>query len=327
MIRLRTPARAGQILVAAATLAATGGGTAHATDWVSAEAAGMGGAAVADPRDNSNTTVNPALLGLIERYDFAGFFVGGPSNELGWHVSAIDGRTSKRLGFGVAYNGGLLSRPFATGDLPGWITQDEELLDRSQTHDITLGIAVPVLDRKLSFGINGTVSIWDNPFKGNGVTGNLDLGFAARPIEQLTIGLVGSSILPIDGQAGDPASIGFALRGGVEDMIVGTAQLEARVEDFDDGIFRVRAGLEGTAKLVHLRAGWDWSQITDQHRVSVGLGVFTSKIGTLDYGIQIPIVLQDFDAQSMTHTVSLTLFTKLADRDNEERPIRWQDKR
>lgn len=327
MTRPRIPARAGHFLATACLVVASLPAPSSAAEWVSAEAAGMGGSAIADPRDNSNTTANPALLGLVERYDFSGFFVGGAQNEFGWHASAVDGRTSKTVAFGLAYNGGLLNRPFADGDLPGWITTDEALRDTSQVHDISFGLAVPVLERRLSFGAGGTLSIIESPFSGSRVSGNLDLGFAARPIEELTIGLVGQDILPVPLQASTPASIALAVRGGKEDLIVGTAELQARLEDFDPGIFTVRAGLEGTAKLVHLRAGWDWAQTTDQHRVSLGLGLFSSNIGSLDYAIQIPMVFEDFDPLSMTHTVSLTLYTKLGDKAAEEAPIRWKDRR
>lgn len=287
----------------------------------------MGGAAVADPQDNAGVTINPATVSLTERYDVQGMFIAGPDGALRWNASAVDGRTNKFMAFGLAYNGGLLSGGFHPDELPAWAPADQELVNTRQLHDITFAVSVPFLDRRLAVGVNGTLSIFKGRYVGSGVTGNLDLGVATRPIDQLQVGLVGKNILPVAGQADLPAELALGARGGLEDKIVGATdvsyQLEQRLEDTSP--WSASAGVEGGIKIVRLRGGWDWSGRLQEHRVAWGLG-FATPIGSLDYAMQIPVATSDFTFASVTHTLSLTIRTNFGDRQAEEAPIRWQDR-
>lgn len=298
-------------------------GAAHATDVVSAQLAGIGGASLADPRDNSGITVNPATLSLIERYDIQGMFVGGPSGDLRWNASAVDGRTSKLLSFGLAYNGGILSTAFHPSELPGWVPSDETPVNSRQIHDITFGLAAPFFDRKLSIGLNGTLSIFKGDYVGSGVTGNIDLGAATRPVEWVTVGFVARNLLPIADQADIPTALALGVRGGKEDMILAAVDAQVRTEQVVTSPWSVRAGLEGTIKFAKLRAGWDWDGDRGWHQISWGLGLGDIKIGSIDYAMQIPLTGSAFVFADVTHTVSLTIRTKFGDKEAEEQPVRW----
>lgn len=299
-------------------------GVASATDVVSGSLAGQGGAAVAHPRDNSGITVNPASLSLIERYDFQAMFLGGPNGDLRWNASAVDGRTSKWVGFGLAYNGGIRNLPFAVPELPGWAPTDETLINDQQTHDITFALAVPVLERRLSFGVNGTLSIFEGSYVNSGVTGNIDLGVMARPVEYFSVGFVARDVLPIERQFSTPVALALGVRGGKDEMFTASFDVQVRLEDVLDNAWTARGGVEGTIKFVQLRAGWDWDGDRGYHRIGWGLGL-RSAVGSIDYAMQIPVITEDFDFASVTHTVSLSVFTKLGERNEEERPIRWKD--
>jgi hypothetical protein len=234
----------------------------------------------------------------------------------------VDGRTSEHVTFGLAYHGGMLNRPFLPSEVPGWAPADEELVNVFQRHDISFAVAVPVLDRRLSFGVNGTLSIREGEYVRTGVTGNLDLAVAARPIEEFTVAFVGSDLLPIVDQPDRPARVALGLRGGKDDLATGAVDVGFKAEEVATSPWWVAAGLEGAIKFARIRAGWDWDGERGTHRISWGLGL-RAPMGSLSYAMQVPIVTEDFKFSSVTHTITLTIFTRLGDRDAEEQAPTW----
>ncbi len=297
--------------------------TASAQEVVSAAQAGAGGASLADPRDNSEVTLNPANVSLIPRYDVQAQFTGGPTGDLRWNASAVDGRTSKFLSFGVAYHGGVVAPAFHPVELPGWAPTGEALRNRKQTHDITVALSAPFVDRKVAVGLNGTLMIFDGEYVGKGVSGNVDVGFSARPIEFFSVGLVGKNLLPIKDQAEIPAAIGLGVRGGKDNLFVGMVDFNTRLEQVAGSRFDVSAGIQGTIKeLVDLRGGYAWDGDINRHAVTWGLGLH-SKVGGIDYGMRIPVFKDAWTIAEATHYVALTIFTNFGDEKAEEQPIRW----
>lgn len=296
---------------------------AFAQEVVSAAQAGVGGASLADPRDNSEITLNPANVSFIPRYDVQAQFTGGPTGDLRWNASAVDGRTSEHISFGVAYHGGLVAPVFHADELPGWAPTGETLRNSKQTHDITVALSAPFVDRKVAIGLNGTLMIFDGQYVGKGVSGNLDVGFAARPIEFFSVGLVGKNLLPIKDQADIPSAIGLGVRGGKDDLIVGMVDFNTRLEQVTGSRFDVSAGIQGTIKkLVDLRGGYAWDGDIDRHAATWGLGLH-SKVGSIDYGMHIPVFKDNWSIAEATHFVSLTIYTNFGDKQAEEQPIRW----
>lgn len=305
------------------TLGMSVSASAVAGETPSAAEAGTGGASLASPRDNSAITVNPANVALIPRYDVQAQFIGGPTGDLRWSGSVVDGRTSKFIAFGVAYNGGIVARPFHTDELPGWAPTGEELVNSKQTHDITVALATPFLDHRLSFGLSGTLSIYNGQYAGKGVTGNIDVGFTARPIEFFSVGLVGENLLPIVEQADTPATLGLGVRGGKDNLFVGMADFSARLEQVNGSRFDVSAGLQGTIKkVVDIRGGYAFDGDDLRHAVTWGLGLH-SKSGGLDYAMKIPVFKDSWTFAETTHYVTLTVLTNFGDQNAENEPIRW----
>jgi hypothetical protein len=299
--------------------------TALADDYASGAIAGMGGSSVAEPHDNGGLRTNPATAGLTERYDVQAVFRVGPWPGIYWSASAIDARTNDFVSFGLAYDGQLTTLPFLPDELPGFAPTGEAPVNRKQLHDITFVLAAPLLKRRLSLGVNGTLTIFDNDWNGKGTTGNLDLGIAARPIEQLSIGFAARDILPVPEQFDRPALFALALRGGVDDLFVGSVEADYRLEHAQTLPWSVRAGVEGAIKVVKLRAGWNWDGDADLHRVTWGLGMF-AKSGSIDYAMQIPVNDKAMVFGDVMHTLSLTIKTKAFSRDEpDESPIRWED--
>jgi hypothetical protein len=307
------------LLLAAPTVAS-------ATDEItSAPVAGIGGASVADPNDNGTLRSNPAAVGLSERYDLQALFRVGPLPGIYWSVNAVDARTNDYVSFGLAYDGRITRPEFLPDELPGFAPTGEEPSNRKELHDLTFALAVPFLKRRLSVGLNGTLTIFDNAWNGKGTTGNLDLGIAARPIDQLSFGLSARDILPVADQFDRPATLAFGARGGMDDLFIGAVEVDHRFEHVLGNPWNVRAGVEGVLKVVKLRAGWNWDGDVDIHRVSWGIGAF-SKAGSVDYAMQIPVNDSNLAFADVIHTLSLTVKTKAFQREEpEESPVRWED--
>lgn len=290
----------------------------------SAAQAGAGGAANADLRDNSAITINPANVALVARYDVQAQFTGGPTGDLRWNASAVDGRTSPRISFGVAYYGGITAPAFHASELPGWAPTDETLRNSKQTHDITIALAAPFMDRKLSVGLSGTLRIFNGEYVGKGVTGNMDVGFTARPVEFFSVGLVGKDVLPLADQSDTPSIVGLGVRGGKDNLFVAMADFNVRLEQVNRSRFDAAAGVQGTIKeLIDIRGGYAWDGDLAHHAATWGLGLH-SKMGGLDYGMQIPVFKDAWTIAEATHYVTLTIVTKFGDKAAEEQPIRWQ---
>ena len=295
-----------------------------ATDVLDAELAGAGGTSVAALRSNTHITNNPAALGLVDRYDAGAMFVGGPEGALRWNAAIIDARTSERVAFGVAYNGAVRNPYFVPSEIPSWVPSDEEARNRQQTHDITLGLGFNFLERTLGVGLNGTLSIRDSQWFGTEVTGNVDVGFAYRPIPEFGFAVTGSDLLPIQGQGETPTRFTLGMRGGKEGVFVGMLDVVAKAEQFERSPMALQTGVEGSIKVVALRAGYNWDHDrTWQHEATVGFSLF-NELGTIGYAMRVPVITDgSFHFKHTAHHVSLTVYTKLLDKEAEEEPISW----
>lgn len=299
--------------------------TAHAQDVYSADLAAVGDAGIAHPRDNSVITVNPAGVGLTDQYDFQVGFTGGFDNQWSWRASAIDGRTSPFLTFGLQYAGALIHPPFHPSELPGWGAANEPLLNRRQDHDITIALAAPLLDRRLSFGLNGTLSILDRQFGRNLVTGNMDVGVATQPVEGVTLGVVAKSFLPVDTAFRTPGAIAFGARGGLPDVFNVVAEGEYRFSRTTRIPWAARAGMEGIIRdTVALRAGWNWDGERAEHRITWGFGLVAKDTGSLSYAMITPVV-PNLRGREIGHAITLTVMTEVGTDAERDAPIRWND--
>lgn len=295
-----------------------------ADETPSARVAGLGGASIADPTDTTSIRTNPAALALLERYDLQGAFLYGPTKDMRWSAGVIDSQTSEWLGFGVSYAGGrTTSTPFAPEDLPPFVVAGEDPVNAVSRHDITLGASVPLLDRRLAFGLGGTLSILERPWQGKEVTGNATLGVAARPADWITLGLAARDVLPIKGQYDRPASMAFGVRGGDEERVFGAVEIEGRLEHNDTATtspITARVGVEGVVRFVHGRAGYAFEGPLDRHSLSLGLGVGNSA-GSLDYTMVVPLNASGLGAAGLQHVLSLTLRTNAMRRDDVQEDL------
>ena len=275
---------------------------------------GMGGAGSANPTDNSGITLNPATIALESRYEIQGHvsLTKGPDTSIA--ASITDSKTAPvALGLvyqRIRYTGGNDSREW-----PGWVNTDEEFARRKRYDAVTLAIAYPLLDRKLSFGLNGSLGKYKHDIQGKGITGNLDFGISAQPIEGWSLGVAGRNLLPVSGCK----VTGTQTRPCIPDydmgVIIGTYLGDQDIGSFsldvDIHITRpkggppvsVRTGFEKTISKFFVDLGYRWEGPTQEHWLTTGIGMIQQNTG-LQYTIGIPLHPKPWDPLAMTHMIS-----------------------
>lgn len=284
---------------------------AMADELVDAEITAVGRTVVAHPSSNLATTFNPAALSLTERYDVNGAFRVGPTGDLRWMAGIADASTNPYVSFGFVYEGGLTRPALLDEEYPGWWPDGEVIPNGRRNHDLTFALASPFLDRRLSVGLNGTLTILDTDRIGTGTTGNMDLGLAARPIDQLTLGFAARDILPIAQQYSRPTTFALGVRGGIPDVIHGSLEVDIRTEQVQQGPVDVGVGVDGRVKFIELRAGYRYLGNTADHALALGLGL-GNDAGHLAYAVTVP--LEDTTFAGTTHTISIVIKTAGIDR-------------
>jgi hypothetical protein len=281
---------------------------ARAADVDAANLFAMGSTANAAWDDNAAITSNPGVLGLKVRYDFAGLFRYGPQGDLEWGASISDSRTAPRIAFGLAYVGGVTTPELATSDLPGWKLSDEDLDPERRDHQFNVGLAVPLLDHRVSFGAGGQVLLFNREVGGSGTTGNLDLGMGARPLEWLGVGLAARDLIPTTDDATHPLTLGAGARARIEQGSAG-ADLDyiPAAQAIDWGL-----GLEGTVSYAGARVGFRDSGETGSQHFTWGFG-FRGESASLDYGMAVPVG-DKLEGDGLAHLLSLSFAAPDLDR-------------
>jgi hypothetical protein len=291
------------LMLARTAAAADPAGPVHSPAGVVAGAnvTAMGGVGVAAPDDNVGITLNPGLMGLQRRYDMSGLFSVSPGEGIGWGGTAMDARTSDYIAAGFAYGGERSNPPLTEADLPGWQAEGQELTNIKQFHDLAGAIAVPILERKVSFGVAVSGTYYDQERQGSGWWWNGHLGAAYRPIEALTVGVVGRNLVPSTPAARDPEVLG-----GVRAVAKGVL-----IAELDGGWRRgqadplLAAGLEkSVGGQGALRAGWRFEG--GEHAASFGLG-WNDDSGSIEYGVVVPLTSGKATFGSLLHVFSLRL--------------------
>lgn len=275
------------------------GPAALAADSAAANVYAMAGTANAAFDDNAAVTSNPGALGLDVRYDFSALFRYGPQGDLEWGGAVVDSRTAPRVAFGVSYVGGVTTPELAIADLPGWKLSDEALDPVRRDHQINVGLALPLLDHRLSFGAGGEVLFFDREVGGSGTTGNLDFGVAGRPVPWLGLGLAGRDLIPTGNDA-RTLELGAGARAVVD---FGSAGFDLDYFPVYEAI-DYAAGLEGTTSYASGRVGFRDSGVTGAQHGTWGIGL-AGDGASLDYAMAIPIG-DRLTGDGLSHLLSIT---------------------
>jgi hypothetical protein len=247
-------------------------------------ATASGGAAVASPSTNDAIGVNPGALALEARYDATGHFgVGAPGTEFA--VTVVDSRTLP-LAVGVAYRRSTRTGAVPTDLLPGWLPADEmSSRDRVRQHHVVLGLALPVAERAVSFGLGGDIAIESTESGARRIAGNASAGVGLNPKEGVSFGLAAHNLVP--GWANDDRPL--ALVGGFELGLPSTGMLQFETEGrWTEDPLQTRLGIARAFGPVTARTGWSWTQAGARHAVSAGFSL-DGKSGALDFGTEIPV--------------------------------------
>ncbi len=295
--------------------------TASAQDFIGARALSMGEAYRATASGNDALYFNPAGLPTLKRYALEGQYLLSLSDENHQgDISVVDSKTNA-VAIGLAYTflGSELTRRATIG------------------HTATFGIAYPVFEQLLMIGVGLKYKNVSDVIAGsflNAVTA--DVGVLSRIPGGLSLAAVGYNLVPITTVRSSyvPISAAFAaaldlgplsaiLFGGNPHFgVVQTAAGIPRTSNGDlsgpldnlslsfDWLInfqtlqgtksRVSAGMEWLlGDLIPLRAGYLYDELTDDHRVSAGIGVVIPSFG-LDVAYQQSVVEGNLDHRSVS---------------------------
>jgi hypothetical protein len=273
-----------------------------AEDVVGANVLGMAGVSVADVTDNAAITVNPGMMALRKRYDFHGHYTYGPAGGSHWGATAMDGQTSKFLWMGLAYSGDLYRPELQTTELPGWKLPDQDIQNKKRNHDFTLAFGLPLIGERLSLGINGGVSLFNNDRQGKGLFGNADVGLGVLPTTWLAIGLVGENLLPLSGPRSTGAQAGVRLF--QEEF--GAFEIDGGYLHGDSDGINLGVGAEKNAGMARVRLGYGIDLPTRDQHLSWGLGLLGDG-GSFEYGMTVPVGAKDGVLSGLVNQLSLHL--------------------
>jgi hypothetical protein len=265
-----------------------------------ANSTAMGETGVADPTDNVAITLNPGMLALTERYDFAGSFSFGPQEGLHWSTSAMDGRTSDYVAAGVSYAGDHTNPPLSQDDMPGWVAEDENVENVRRTHDFTGAFSVPMAKRRLAVGMGFTVGIYDFDRHGSGWTFDAMAGVGVRATDWLTFGGSYRNFVPGPNAQDRVPDARVGARAEVATQFAVEADLVMTVLD-DRLPFGFGAGGELMLGAARIRAGY---KLDEEHVSNIAFGLGWDGDGAgLDFGFLSPVPRLDF--QEVIYQVSL----------------------
>jgi hypothetical protein len=281
---------------------ALGADPARAQDFVGARALSLGESYRAIATGNDAIYFNPAGLPLLKRYALEAHYLMDLVDESHQgDVSVVDSKTNA-LAVGLAYT-----------------FQGSELTRRQTLqHTATLAVAYPLFEQMFSVGAGFKYKNVSDAIAGNYLNAiSADLGLLAQIPGGLSLAAVGYNLVPLRSVESThvPVSAGFAGTfdlGPLSSWIFGARPSLGAVQtaaglplplsagtmrgplagltlsfdwlvDFETlyGVkSKLSSGLEYlVADTVPVRAGWWWDELTDEHRVSVGLGLIVPAFG------------------------------------------------
>jgi hypothetical protein len=178
--------------------------------------------------------------------------------------------------------------PLADDEGPGWVVDGREPDNTKRSHDFALALSLPVLDRKLAFGVGGALSRTNHDRFETAWIGDADVGAATRPVEWATIGVSGRNLLPFAETDDLPLAVIAAVELDSEGLGVVAVEIEQRLAPDDGSRTLVRAGVGKDFSRFDARAGWRWDGPRSAHSLAIGLGIDNSQ-GSFDLGLEVPL--------------------------------------
>lgn len=297
------------ILAIVATLALPAASYAADTDWYAANVEGMGRAFIANPYDNNAIVGSPAAVSLVERYDALANFAVGTESQ--WEVvgAAVDARTSP-IGFGFSYRYVQENPPLTAVNAPGWILPGQEVAKRERAHQMTMALSIPLFDRRLGIGVNGTYLRSNDDRFGKHGGGNMDFGIAYRHDDAWHFAINGYNLLPLQAFNIDALPRGVAAGAYYrnEDVVAVGLDLDTQFDNLGEEGFplSVRFGAEARAAVVQPRIGYRFEGPERRHWMAFGLGA-GNESGSVDYGLSMPLNPSPLRWKALVHSFAVRL--------------------
>lgn len=259
--------------------------------------AALGGAGAAHAHDNGALTSNPAAMGLSRRYMlnlYGGLFNG---RDTRFSFSGVDALTPESYAFGIAYNYERARSVLSTEELPGWISADADVPNEREFHAFTAGLAIPLLRRRLSFGVTGQFVLINHAVLDSKRSGDLTVGIAGRPTEEWSVGVAVRDILPAFAVTDDTVGLTAGTRYAWGPMTSVALDVDVPFEATEGLPFSIRTGAEFEQDYRHIAIGYRFEGPVSEHWLSAGAGIFRftnpeeqngSLVG-LHYALQAPL--------------------------------------
>ena len=298
------------VAVLALALGLMPGTASAALDLLGTRAIAMGGALRASPSGESSILVNPAGMTLMRNYLVSGLYQFRVSDEASLvNVSVVDSVTNK-IAAGLFYSFSHAT-PTKVLALPG--SKHLDLEETRQTHEAGLALAYPIgsylhiglLTRYINITVDQPEDTPEALLEEDTDTATIDIGAIIVPFKGLNIAIVGYNVIPVEGDV-FPIQLGL----GISYNFSGRFLLEFdSVLDFTRDE-TVAASYHGGAELflarmVALRAGYQYDTVREAQYVCGGLGFVSRKMG-VDVGLR---QMVDGGAETLL-AISVRMFVK-----------------
>ena len=197
-----------------------------------------------------------------------------------------------------------------------WLGRHRQRFARRKRYDnLTLAIAYPLLEKRLSFGINGTLAAYKHDIQGKGVTGNLDFGISSRPIEMFSFGVVGRNLLPVSGCTKTRTQTQPCIPDFDSGILIGTylgtpefgafaLDVDIHLTGPDEGPpVSIRTGFQKNISKFAMQTGYRWEGPQKDHWLTLGFGM-NEKNTYVGYSMGIPLHPKPWDPLLMTHMLT-----------------------
>ncbi len=253
-----------------------------ADDWTGARGDARGGTGLANSNDVGAISTNVATAALTEQYDMTAGGVAGPDSTWLGRIAAVDSRTSV-VTLGASYNYLSDDVPPPSAALPGWALLDEALTNTTLHQGVSLGLAYPFMDRRISVGVTGRFDWRASEQEGDSDGFNFSASMAARPYEPLTLALSVQNVLDL-GYADTRRLVDLAVRYDIGTYLALEGQLrtEWMGNPLEESLAEHFGADVGVTEWLRLGAGW--SHEDGMHRVGGGLSLVSEK-AELDYSV------------------------------------------
>lgn len=255
---------------------------AQAGDWEGARSAARGGTGLADGNDVGAAGQNVATFALTPRYDMTAGGVAGPDETWLGRIAAGDSRTSViTLTATYSYRTDDIAPPSSA--LPGWTVLGDAISNTTSHQGLSLGLAYPLLDHKLAFGVTGRYDWRASEQEGNRDGFNFGVSMAARPWAPVTLALGIHNALDL-GYPDTARLVDFGVRWEPGEYIGVSGELttEWMGNPFEKSLAE-HVGVDfGVTDWLRLSAGWQHQD--GAHKVGGGLALVSDK-AELDYSL------------------------------------------